>query len=226
MASWMIHLRIAEEILKHIPTLPREPFILGNIAPDSGIPAPDGRSYIPDKSISHFATTNSEGRMYHGEAAFIAQYMTPTLLHGKSHEAYAFYLGYLAHLYTDNAWIEHIYELGKTRLAHLRAQSKALFASRLKQDWYTLDFLFLQKNPHFSAYETYRTMPCIENTYLDFFSPTAFEERRHFILSFYEDGVSQAVDTSHLYLTPQELDAFVLETATQVRVTYAQLFNP
>ena len=38
MATWMVHLRIADGIMKEIPKLERQEFIMGNIAPDSGVP--------------------------------------------------------------------------------------------------------------------------------------------------------------------------------------------
>ena len=36
MASWMIHLRIADKLLDRIPGLSPIEFIMGNMAPDSG----------------------------------------------------------------------------------------------------------------------------------------------------------------------------------------------
>ena len=36
MASWMIHLRIADKLLDRIPDISPIEFIMGNMAPDSG----------------------------------------------------------------------------------------------------------------------------------------------------------------------------------------------
>ena len=38
MASWMIHLRIADKLLDKIPNLSPIEFLMGSMAPDSGIP--------------------------------------------------------------------------------------------------------------------------------------------------------------------------------------------
>ena len=38
MASWAIHFRIADLFLERIPNLNKEYFIIGNIAPDCGVP--------------------------------------------------------------------------------------------------------------------------------------------------------------------------------------------
>ena len=46
MATWMTHLRIADNLLDRIPDLSPIEFIMGNLAPDSGVPNPDG-SFSP-----------------------------------------------------------------------------------------------------------------------------------------------------------------------------------
>lgn len=56
MASWMVHLRIADELLKHIDSVDETAFVMGNIAPDSGVPSEDWKEYHPPKSVSHFKT--------------------------------------------------------------------------------------------------------------------------------------------------------------------------
>lgn len=41
MASWMIHLRIADKLLDKLTNITTTEFIMGNIAPDSGVPNED-----------------------------------------------------------------------------------------------------------------------------------------------------------------------------------------
>jgi hypothetical protein len=38
MATWMVHLRIADKLLNKIKGLSYTEFVVGNIAPDSGVP--------------------------------------------------------------------------------------------------------------------------------------------------------------------------------------------
>ena len=38
MASWMVHLRIADRLLDEIEKIDATAFVMGNIAPDSGVP--------------------------------------------------------------------------------------------------------------------------------------------------------------------------------------------
>lgn len=35
MASWMVHLRVADELLRHLDNIDETAFVMGNIAPDS-----------------------------------------------------------------------------------------------------------------------------------------------------------------------------------------------
>ncbi len=56
MASWMVHLRIADELLKALDPIDETAFVMGNIAPDSGVPSEDWKEYHPPKSVSHFKT--------------------------------------------------------------------------------------------------------------------------------------------------------------------------
>jgi hypothetical protein len=61
MASWMVHLRIVDRLLDEICNLTVAEFIVGNIAPDSGIPNDDWSVFTPSGDISHFKTTNCDG---------------------------------------------------------------------------------------------------------------------------------------------------------------------
>ncbi len=212
MASWMIHLRVAQAILdKRLDLLP-VPFIMGNLAPDSGVPASDGRTYIPDKDISHFAYTDELGKMHIHPQKFAEAYVSSSR---KDAEAYSFYLGYYAHLVTDRQWIEEIYQLGIKAFPELHRESKQIFAATIKRDWYDMDFQFLMSHPDFSAWVIYRDAPPFKNGYVDFFSEDAFEARKGFILDFYRRGVMGcAVRKTHL--SPDTLEQFIADTAERV----------
>ena len=56
MASWMVHLRIADNLLSRMPHLSPIEFIMGNMAPDSGVPNADWSAFSPPTRISHFSS--------------------------------------------------------------------------------------------------------------------------------------------------------------------------
>lgn len=51
----MIHLREADLLTDRIPGLDETAFVVGNIAPDSGIPNADWTAYFPPKAVSHYS---------------------------------------------------------------------------------------------------------------------------------------------------------------------------
>ena len=54
MASWMVHLRIADKLLDQLKDIDETAFVMGNIAPDSGVPNEDWTKFTPPKTVSHF----------------------------------------------------------------------------------------------------------------------------------------------------------------------------
>ena len=56
MASWMVHLRIADKLLEKLKDIDEIAFVMGNIAPDSGVPNEDWLQFAPPKVISYFKT--------------------------------------------------------------------------------------------------------------------------------------------------------------------------
>ncbi len=61
MASWMIHLRVAQGIYEKLNLVHKHEFVMGNIAPDSGVPTADGTGFVPDAGVSHFRTVDENG---------------------------------------------------------------------------------------------------------------------------------------------------------------------
>lgn len=215
MASWIIHLRVAQQLYQKLHTKPRDAFVLGNIAPDSGVPRADGSGFVPDAQLSHFRSLDENGIKQIHEDLFIAQYFTPARRQVYTAREYAFFLGYLTHLLTDKLWAEKIVYTAKEKQRTLFETDRELFWRTVKRDWYDMDFMYLKANPDFEAYCIYRDIPDIRNTYVDFFSETAFEERRHFILNFYKEGAAH-VAWRETCLSPEDLDCFVTYAADEI----------
>ena len=79
MASWMIHLRIADRLLYELGELDETAFIMGNIAPDSGVPNEDWSQFTPPKAISHFKT-KSDDELFFDIDKFRAEYFNDELI--------------------------------------------------------------------------------------------------------------------------------------------------
>lgn len=222
MASWMVHLRVADALLSDAGDLEEAAFVVGNIAPDSGVPSPDWTYYTPDGKTSHFKREAENGELVIDLARFQEEYLTPERVRSYDRRQYSFYLGYWVHLFTDILWAERIakpckdkYREGKGLTREMTPEEKQEMVWAIKADWYDLDFLYLQKHPDFRAFHIYEGAKGFQNDFLDIFARDAFENRRVYITGFYREG-RQNLDREYPYLTEEEANRFVAEAAETV----------
>lgn len=208
MASWMVHLRVADRLLDRLEGITETEFIVGNIAPDSGVPNQDWTVYTPSTEVSHFKTYLEDGTVHIDVERFLEQYFTPGQREGYTREQYSFYLGYLTHLLTDIEWIARIYgpSIARYPQAHAADSHKLLWT--LKKDWYDLDFLYLKKHPDFRAFRIYENAVGFVNRYMDIFAEDALENRREYITGFYRGG-REGIEREYTYLTEASAQQFV-----------------
>ena len=211
MASWMVHLRIADRLLARLHGLAETEFVVGNIAPDSGVPTGPVGVYQPDKMTSHFQTRTENGEKRICADRFARQHLSREQLTGCTAAQRSFYLGYYVHLLTDIRWVEEIFLPSAQAEGERFVTDRSGCILRWKEDWYDLDFLYLRENPELKAFSLYKEAAGFVNEYLDIFSPTAFDERRKGILDFYAQPVT-GLDREYPYLTKERMDRFVEET--------------
>ena len=145
MASWMIHLRVAQGIYEKLSLEHKTEFVMGNIAPDSGVPTADGTGFVPDAEVSHFRTVDENGIKDVHDDLFVTRYFIKERRENYNKREYAFYLWYWAHLLTDKLWASKIVYGAKEKYSDLFEQDNTDFWKKIKRDWYDLDFLYLKK---------------------------------------------------------------------------------
>lgn len=215
MASWMIHLRITEGLLENINNLDEQTFIMGNLAPDSGVPNKDYTAYTPHSWVSHF---KEEGKTSHTDIHpewFVEQFLTEEQIKNYTKKQYSFYLGYLCHLLTDMLWGREIWHPCKELHKEELEENKDKFVRKVKGDWYDLNFLYLKKHPDFSMFQSLKEIGNFENTFMEIFQPNAFEDRKNSIIEFYERK-KEGLEREYPYLTKERADNFVTEGVVQV----------
>lgn len=111
MASWMVHLRIADELLTRIKGLNEETFILGNIAPDSGVPNKDWSSFTPPGNVTHYRD-NDKDKTHINIDKYVSEYLTKEKIESYTVREFSFYLGYYTHLLTDIEWAKMVHSEG------------------------------------------------------------------------------------------------------------------
>ena len=205
MATWMAHLRIADRLLDIFDGIEKTEFIMGNIAPDSGVPC--GERYVPDKITSHFQNKDKDGEPIFGWSIFADKYLSAEKIKTYNKKQFFFYLGYYTHLLADEKWKIIIFPL-KGKDSENYKKDKNATVSKWKKDWYDLDRLFIRDNPDFRAFEIYKNAGEFKNTYLDFFSETAFDERRTFIVDFYSHFPDD-LDREYVWLTEEAMKEYI-----------------
>lgn len=208
MASWMVHLRVADKLLECLDGIAETEFIVGNIAPDSGVPNQDWTVYTPSKEVSHFKSYMEDGTVEIDVDGYLRQYFTAEKRAGYSREQYSFFLGYLTHLLTDREWIDRVYVPSIARYPQAYEEDAHKLLWTLKKDWYDLDFLYLKKHPDFHAFAVYENAVGFVNRYMDIFAEDAFEDRREYITGFYRGG-REDIEREYQYLTESQAEQFV-----------------
>jgi len=214
MASWMIHLRVADLLLDRFENIEFSEFVMGNIAPDSGVPNEDWTKFTPSRSVSHFQTVTGNTKGISVEK-YVSKYFTKPQQREYTRSQYSFYLGYLVHLLTDICWKNKIYLPAAEKYAQALSVEGNAFMDIIKEDWYDLDFLYLRDNPQFRAFRIYEKCIGFENSYMDEFSKDAFDNRRAYITQFYREP-NDHLDREYPYLTRDEANRFVQEASAWI----------
>ena len=99
MATWIMHLMIADRILEISPTLDRLSYAVGNIAPDCNVENENWTVFTPSREITHWM--NSDRKNAADCERFYSEYLLPRIRSNVSHEEFSFLLGYYSHLVAD-----------------------------------------------------------------------------------------------------------------------------
>jgi hypothetical protein len=215
MASWMVHLRVADKLMSKMYDLSSTEFIVGNIAPDSGIPNADWSTFTPSGEVSHFKTTDADGLRNIHLNDYVEQFFTKDQRNKYNSKQKSFYLGYLTHLLTDIMWGDAVVRPSKDKFKALYDKDMTEWVRALKKDWYDLDFLYIKQNPDFRAFSIYKNAVGFHNDYIDFFSDDAFDNRRKYITGFYS-GERGNLEREYTYLKEGEMDRFVDESVEKI----------
>ena len=211
MASWMVHLRIADKLLPHLNNIDETGFVVGNMAPDSGVPNADWSEFRPPYSVTHFKKKTDEKSRIDVDA-FCDRYFSEETIRGYDQRTYSFFLGYYTHLLTDIRWSKTVVAALKEAYPEEAAADKEKLIRAAKEDWYDLDYLYLEEHPDFRAFSIYEDAADFDNAFMDLFARDAFENRRRYICDFYRNGDHGDLHRDFRYLMPERANAFVKET--------------
>lgn len=215
MATWITHLRIAENLLQQIPELDEVSFLYGNLAPDSGLPNEDWTIYDPPKKVTHYLNEDNPEEDVRDLVFFRDCLMGMDIR--KQNSDNCFKLGYYVHLLTDQLWWNKI---GIT----MEAINQELFSSHsrgeaigmLKTDWYDLDHRYLRDHPGYAVWNKFFEAE-IPQIPLPFMPQKAFEIQMNYIKEYYTTpDPDRVLDRVYPYLNMKTLDRFIDETSAVI----------
>lgn len=226
MATWIVHLRLAENLLGRIPGLDPGAFAVGSIAPDSGIPDERWKTFTPPPEVSHFSLSGELPKDL-ADLRFYRHYVAPLNPQQDGGKPFSFLLGYFFHLVTDNLWAKQIGRPTLERFTVEFAADKG-FIWEIKRDWYGLDFDYLRAHPDSLFWNLF--LNCTyEEDYLNYMPAEAVRERVAYIQEFYqrddEEVRAQFFERPDIYLTQEEMDRFVEQTTGLLERAYRMLWE-
>ncbi|MCP4141053.1 MAG: zinc dependent phospholipase C family protein [Chloroflexi bacterium] len=223
MATWIVHLRIAENLLELIPGLDAGQFAIGNTAPDSGVPDENWENFDPPPATTHFLSLEKE---WDGSAdiSFYQHYLSDIdRLNDK--ECFSFRFGYFCHLLADNLWMADIYRPAKKRYADDFSAIPKL-NSRMKKDWYGLDLAYVRDHPAFLFWHIYLDAKP-DACDLDFLPLSAVNQQLSYIKGFYKEYKKSLPNYSsppYLYLTQDKVDNFIEKATQEIHSIYQRIW--
>lgn len=222
MATWIAHLRIAENLLERIPGLDPSQFAIGNIAPDSGIPDEKWEMFNPPPEVTHF----KRSRSVHKDIAdldFYREYLVD--IQPEDRLRFSFRLGYFFHLITDNLWTIEVGRPTSERWTEQFAADRK-FIWEVKKDWYGLDHIYVREHPDCLYWRVFlNSEPASAD--LDFLPPQALPRQLRHIKSYYQlndDEIQDMMTRSKRYLRKEQMDHFVEEATERIYAVYQVLW--
>lgn len=188
MGTWISHLRIAENLLPHLPEVEEVTFTFGNLSPDSGIPNEDWTEFDPPKEVTHFLHKGEEEYAIH-DLVFYQQYLA-AIKPEDDIKCYSFRLGYFFHLICDIMWAKRIVAATGQQFKPLFDEDRKKAVSLVKDDWYGLDQLYVRDHPEHIFWRVIMTNP-FPPSYLPFVKDNALHHQYEHIRKFYSEQEDQ-----------------------------------
>lgn len=232
MCTWIGHLRIAENLLARIDGLDAAQFALGNVAPDSGIPDEERRTFNPPVEVTHFQPADSVMRDDH-DLVFYRRYLKD-IDPISDPLRFSFRLGYFFHLIVDNLWSQRVGRPTKEKFTEQFA-ADAGFIWTVKDNWYGLDFLHVRANPESIFWRTFLDAEPFDQAQgkpvaadLDFLPLQALSQQLAHIKEYYQrtdPEIQTMIDAPYIYFTKEEMDHFIEEASRDLHFIYNLLWH-
>ncbi len=216
MATWIMHLRVAERLKPFLGALDEEAYYVGSIAPDSGQMV-DNFTYQPPKDVSHWKREGvSFEQRFRDNAEFFKKYGA----NERDLRKRSLFLGYYIHILTDTVYVREVIRpfIEKHGRPHWRANIEEIRAG-----WYELDFRFLVNNKGYYPLSVINAVKEFKNEFFDYFGKDDLTERMHFAAELYSNP---KVNPSQRFLTvDEEGETRLIEIMTETILCELKKYN-
>jgi len=222
MATWIAHLRIAENLLERIPDLDPGQFAIGSVAPDSGTPEKNWEKFNPPPEVTHFKRSKSVHKDI-ADLDFYREYLAD--ISEDDIKRFSFRLGYFFHLITDNLWTIEVGVPTQERYAE-QFETDPKFIWEVKLDWYGLDHVFVREYPESLFWCAFLDVEPASAD-LDFLPPESLPRQLKHIKAFYQredDEITAMMARPMIYLPKAKMDEFVDESSERILKIYQILW--
>lgn len=215
MATWIGHLRIAENLLEVLPELDRAYFAFGSLAPDCGRRGQDGSGFVPPKEVSHRLKEVGDQLIFQ-DLLFYREFLSGVAPQNDP-DRYAFLFGYFLHLTADGLWHDLVTQACRREFRSMIAEKGQEAWWMMKDDWYGLDVQYALDHPdslfweQIMPFDQYRAM-------LPFQNSEDLRDQMEFIKGFYSNPPLELIERRRYpYLSSATMDRFV-EDATRLSI--------
>lgn len=212
MASWLTHLRVAEKIKQKVSGIDFSYFIIGSIAPDSGMPDESQRSYTPSKEITHCRYQKNDAIADMDESVFFDNYLVPGKIITRSDSTRSFLWGYYFHLITDKLWLEEYFRPFQKNYEIEFQNPDKDFVDFIREEMFSLDFEYLKENGS-ELVDQMKNFDGNINFFYEFDSDYIYECKNR-IVDIYR-GEPLGLDREYKYLNPQILEEFIAKVSNK-----------
>jgi len=222
MGTWICHLRVGEHLLERLPHLDETAFILGSLAPDSGIPNADWTVFDPPKTVTHFLHAG-EGEEQIRDLVFYRRY-----LDGSRPEAdlaaYSFRLAYFFHLICDSLYVRLVWKPTEQVLQEeIARRGKYAVVEMVKEDWYGLDHRYVRAHPECAFWQVLMRSPN-PPAYLDFIPAQALGQQLDYIRAYYSTpDPARVLDRPFPHMSEATMERVVADCSAACMQIYRRL---
>ena len=208
MATWVVHLRVAEKVLNHLSDINETAYYVGTLAPDSGRMA-DAFTYLPPKDVSHWKREGvSFEQRFIDNSEFYKKYGENETDPFKK----SLFIGYYVHILLDTMYVREVIRpfIEKNGRPFWREN-----IDKIRAGWYELDFRFVSRTQKFRPLEIIDSVTEFPNVYFDYFTPDDIIDRVRYASDLYRNCKTD--DTiEFLTITPDGMEEFIEKSSEEI----------